>query len=80
MVWTEFWNGLFTKYLQYSILAILITLTIVIFFLICIGGALGLDYLSSKLAQAETKEYIKKRMEENGATDISNREKGEKLD
>lgn len=77
MVWAEFWNGVFTKVLQYGIVAILITLNVVIFFLICIGGAFGLEYLSNKLTQAEIKEYLKKRMEENGTSDISNREEGE---
>lgn len=77
MVWAEFWNEVFTKVLQYGIVAILITLNVVIFFLICIGGAFGLEYLSNKYVQAEIKEYLKKRMEENGTSDISNREEGE---
>ena len=55
MIWTEFWNGLFSKYLQHCILAILVTITIMIFILFCVGCALGLDYLTDKYAQAKKK-------------------------
>lgn len=68
MAWSEFWNGLFTKYLQYSILAILVTITIIIFLLLCFGVALGMDYLDDKHAQAK-----KKRREKNEPVEISDK-------
>lgn len=55
MVWTEFWNGLFSKCLQHCILAILVAITIVIFILICVGCVLGIDYLIDKQANAKRK-------------------------
>ena len=66
MVWSEFWNELFAKCLQHCILAILVTITIVIFLLLCVGGVLGMDYLIDKQAQAK-----KKNREKNEPVEIS---------
>lgn len=60
MVWTEFWNGLFTKGLQLGLLAILVIATITIFMLLCASCAFGMDYLIDKHAQAKKKKQREK--------------------
>lgn len=66
MAWSEFWSEIFTKVLQYGIVAILITLTVVIFMMLCAGCALSMEYLLDNHAQAK-----KKSREKNETTDIS---------
>ena len=54
MVWSEFW-GLFTKYLQYTLLCCVATIHAVILLMVAVGSWLGLEYLFDKYAQSKKK-------------------------
>ena len=66
MVWSEFWNALFTKCLQYCIFALVVLITICIFMLVCVGCSFAIEHMLDKHDQAK-----KKNREKNGTTDIS---------
>ena len=77
MAWSEFW-GLFTKYLQHSLLCVVAMIQVSISLLLGGGLWLVLQYLIDKHAQAK-----KKNREKNGTTNISKRREegeGENLD
>lgn len=55
MAWSEFWQGIFPKYLQYCILGVLAMIKVVILLLLSAGCWLGLEYLFDKHSQAKKK-------------------------
>ena len=68
MIWTEFWNVLFTKCLQYCIFALVVLITICIFMLVCVSCSFAIEHMNDKHDQAK-----KKNKEKNEHVEISDK-------